>query len=166
MIYALAVSVAFSTMALVTLALVELAQGLRRRAQRQRFKALDVALRLHAELGRELEGLLASHMPPPRVSRISGRTCSDLRARPCGIDSLWDRSVHRIQCLRDRLERINVQVDDADERHLERLHRTLLELATDVELLAAEIGAQAVVRDHEQALPPAARRTRDDRRVA
>ncbi len=161
MIYALAVSVAFSTMALVTLALLELAQGLRRRS-----KALDVALRLHAELGRQLDVLRASHVPPPRVGRATGLAGSRSRARRCGIDRIGDRHAHRIQSLRERLERLDVRIDAADEHHLERLHRNLSDLATEVELLAAEVQVRAVIGARTMEPSPAARPVRDDRRVA
>ena len=135
MIYVLAISVAFSTMALVTLALSELARSLLSRARGKRRRTLGLALRLRSELTRELDRLHANHRSLQRRQSGSMESAQSPQQR---LDRLADPQVRAIQSLRDRLARINEQLAEPEGHDVERLWQRLSELASEVELLAAE----------------------------
>jgi hypothetical protein len=166
MIYALAISVAFSTLALVTLGLVELARSLLHRAQMQRGKTLNMALRLRAELSKKLDRLRESDKRLGQSPSPRGRTGSGFELHRFKLDCVDDQHAQSVQSLRDRLTSITVELDEPEGREVERLCQLLSDLATEVELLAVEMDAQAVIQRSEHGYLPAGRLKGSDRRAA
>jgi hypothetical protein len=144
MIYALAISVALLTVALVTLAGIELVRSLQHWAQRRRNRTLALAQRLRSELANELGDVTAANRDlRVRLSKTSDRAEPGSESRLFGFDPVGDMHTQAIQKLRARLDTIDGCLADPEGQDLERLCKILTEITSEVSLLAAEIRERA-----------------------